>query len=74
MFAFRPKDEDDGIRVAQVMGSRKYWLPLLMNELDRDRHEFFLVNARTGEAVISWIDTPLPTPARPPRGLYLKAA
>jgi nucleoside-triphosphatase THEP1 len=71
--AFKPKDEEDGIRVAQVMGSRKIWLPILFG-LDRDAREFVLLHCRTGDAVITWIDTPL-KPATPERGgVYRKAA
>lgn len=67
--AFRPKDEDDALRVAEVMGAKRTWAPVLMG-LDRDRHEFVLLNAVTGQAVISWVDIPL-KPATPPRrGLY----
>lgn len=70
--AFKPKDEDDAMRVAQVMGSRKLWLPVL-ERLDRDAHEFVLLHARSGDAVITWIDTPL-KPAAPQRGMYRKAS
>jgi hypothetical protein len=56
--SFRPKDEDDGKRYAEIFGSRAYWLPVLMS-LDRSKYEFLIQHARTGEAVISWIDVPL---------------
>jgi nucleoside-triphosphatase THEP1 len=74
ILAFQPKDEDDGIRVAQVMGSRRAWLPVLMNGLDAEAHEFVLLNTRTKAAVITWIDTPLRPAAPPRRGLYQKVA
>ena len=67
--AFKPKDEDDGARVAEVMGSRRQWLPIIMG-LDRDKHEFVLFHAVTGQAVITWIDMPLRPAAPKPRGLY----
>lgn len=71
--AFKPKDEEDGFRVAQIMGSHRLWLPRLM-ALDADRHEFILLHVRTGQAVITWIDIPL-KPATPKRrGVYRKAA
>jgi len=56
--SFRPKDEDDGKRYAEIFGSRAYWLPVLMG-LNRDRYEFLLQHARTQDAVISWIDVPV---------------
>jgi KaiC len=56
--SFRPKDEDDAKRYAEIIGSRAYWLPVLMS-LERENYEFVLQHARTGEAVISWIDVPL---------------
>lgn len=70
--AFKPKDEDDAMRVAQVMGGRKRWMPIL-DGLNRDAHEFVLLNTRTQDAVITWIDTPL-RPAAKKRGAYRKAS
>lgn len=70
--AFKPKDEDDAMRVAQVMGSKRRWLPVLMG-LDRHRREFVLLHSRSGDAVITWIDVPLKPAAPPERGLYRKA-
>lgn len=71
--AFKPKHEEDGQYVGSVMGSWRKWLPVLQS-LDRSRHEFVLLNASTGEAVISWVDVPL-KPAEPERhGLYRRAA
>jgi DNA helicase HerA-like ATPase len=67
--AFKPKDEDDGARVAEVMGSRRQWLPILMG-LDRDKREFVLLHSVTGQAVITWVDMPLKPAAPKPRGLY----
>ncbi len=74
VMAFQPKDEDDGVRVAQVMGSRRIWLPILMNDLDHEKHEFVLLNTRSRQAVITWIDTPLRPAAQQQRGLYRKAS
>ena len=71
--AFKPKDEEDAVRVAQIMGGRKRWLPVLMG-LDRDRHEFVLLHSRTGDAVITWVDIPLRPAAQPKRGHYRKAS
>jgi nucleoside-triphosphatase THEP1 len=74
ILAFKPKDEDDAIRVAQVMGSRRTWLPILMTQLDPSRFEFVLQNTRTGEAVITWIDTPLRPGAPQQTNYYRKVA
>lgn len=56
--SFRPKDEDDARRYAEIFGSRAYWHPVLLS-LDRSKFEFLLKHERTGEAVISWVDVPL---------------
>lgn len=74
LLAFQPKDEDDGVRVAQIMGSRRAWLPILMTGLDHENHEFILLNTRTRRAVITWIDTPLRPAAPKPAGYYRKVA
>lgn len=71
--AFRPKDEDDAARVAEVMGSKRVWIPILMS-LDRDAHELVLLNAVTGRAVITWVDIPLKPAAPKRRGLYQKGS
>lgn len=72
--AFKPKDEDDAIRVAQVIGNKRKWLPILMS-LDRDRHEFILFNSATGAAVITWVDIPLrPAAAVQQQSFYRKGA
>ncbi|MGH7240414.1 MAG: helicase HerA domain-containing protein [Candidatus Saccharimonadales bacterium] len=49
--AFRPQDEDDALRVAEILGSRKKYKDILLEELDR--YEFLLVHKPTREAVIS---------------------
>lgn len=62
--SFRPKDEDDAKRYAEIFGSRVYWQPVLMS-LQRDKYEFLIQHARSGMAVISWIDMPIePLPER----------
>lgn len=69
--AFKPKDEDDAMRVAQVMGGKKRWLPILMG-LDRDKREFVFLNAATGQSVITWIDIPLKPEQSSAKGPYAK--
>lgn len=66
---FKPKDEDDAKRFAEVLGSRQQWLPVLMS-LDRYRFEFVLKYEKTGEAVISWVDFNISPPPNPERGHY----
>ncbi len=65
MACFRPKDEDDAKRYAEILGGRRGWSPVLMS-LDRQKHEFILKHEVSGQAVITWIDTPL-VPMREPR-------
>jgi KaiC/GvpD/RAD55 family RecA-like ATPase len=71
--AFKPKDEEDAIRVAQIMGSKRMWMPILMN-LNRDAHEFVLLHVPTGDAVVTWIDIPLKPADTPKRTLYGKVS
>lgn len=71
--AFRPKHQEDGEYVAMVMGNKREWLPVLRS-LDRERHEFVLLHAVTGDAVISWVDTPLQPAVPQPRGVYGRKA
>jgi nucleoside-triphosphatase THEP1 len=56
--SFHPKDEDDALRYAEVLGSKRQWLPVL-SSLDRDKHEFVIKYERTGDALVSWVDIPL---------------
>lgn len=63
--SFKPKDADDAIRYAEILGGRRQWQPVL-NSLNRDRHEFVIKYERTGSAAVSWVDIPL-RPARKPR-------
>jgi hypothetical protein len=55
---FKPKDRADGERFAELLGHRRDWLPVL-DDLDREAHEFVLRHAISEEAFISWVDTPL---------------
>ena len=67
--AFAPKDEDDALLVAEVMGGKRRWMPILMN-LRRDLRQFVLLHVVTGQAVITYVDVPLRPAAPPRRGLY----
>lgn len=70
--AFRPKDEDDIERFAQLFGNKKAWMPVI-DSLDLDKHEFVIKSTRTGLAVISWVDTPLRPLKRPERNAKARA-
>ncbi|MFD9893714.1 helicase HerA domain-containing protein [Amycolatopsis sp. NPDC059027] len=48
--AFRPDDEDDAKRVAEILGSRRTFTPIL---LELERYYFLMVRRRTREAYIS---------------------
>lgn len=50
--AFRPKDADDRIRVAEVLGDRAYYQWVLDN-LDREAYEFVIKHELTGQVYIS---------------------
>lgn len=51
--AFRPDDEDDAKRVAEIIGGRRLYTPIL---LDLEPHEFVIVRRRAREAYISRIE------------------
>lgn len=59
--AFPPKDADDRDRVAEVLGDRARFR-LVLDSLDRRKHEFLIRHDRSGETYISH----LPRPARQP--------
>lgn len=50
--AFAPKDQDDRERVAEVFGNRRFYVDVL-EQLDRERHEFLMRRELTGETFIS---------------------
>ncbi len=50
--AFRPKDQDDRDRVAEILGNRKYYRDVL-ESLDREKRQFVIKRELTGEAFIS---------------------
>jgi len=62
--AFKPKDQNDAERFAELFGNKKVWLPVF-EQMDADNHEFLIKHARSGAVYISWIDTPL-EPIEPP--------
>lgn len=61
--SFPPKDRSDTERFAELFGAKRDWVPVL-DDLDRNKREFVIRHARSGEAYISWVDKPL-APARP---------
>lgn len=60
---FAPKDEEDAERMAQVLGGKKTYLPIL-RLLNREKYEFLIVHGLTGKMYISFIDIPLPVPVK----------
>jgi DNA helicase HerA-like ATPase len=58
---FAPKDEEDAERMAQVLGGKKTYMPILRT-LNREAYEFLIVHGLTGKMYISWIDEPMPEP------------
>jgi hypothetical protein len=48
-FSFKPKDQDDRDRVAEVFGNRKYYRDVLEG-LDREAYEFVVKHELTGQA------------------------
>lgn len=55
--AFAPKDADDRKRVAEVLGDRARF-QVVLDGLDRTRHEFLIRHDLTGEAYISHLPRP----------------
>lgn len=64
---FAPKDEEDAERMAQVLGGKRTYMPIL-NTLDRENYEFLIVHGLTGQMYVSWIDHPLPASVKGKRG------
>jgi hypothetical protein len=62
---FRPKDDSDLERWAELFGARRDWMPVFRS-LNRVNREFVIKHTVTQQAHISWIDEPL-TPREPPR-------
>jgi hypothetical protein len=58
--AFKPKDADDRIRVAEVLGNRAYFQWVLAN-LNRERYEFVIKHELTGQCYISSLPAVRPT-------------
>lgn len=60
---FPPKDQDDRKRVAEVLGDRARFM-LVLNDLNRNKHEFLIRHDRSGESYISHLPAP-PRSRRP---------
>jgi hypothetical protein len=63
--AFRPADEADLERWAELFGSRRDWMPVF-REVRADKREFVIQHNTSRVSYISWVDTPL-APVTPPR-------
>jgi hypothetical protein len=55
---FAPKDDADAERMAEVLGSKRLYVPIL-RMLDQTKYEFLIVHNLTGQMYISWIDAPV---------------
>ncbi len=64
--AFRPEDEDDRDRVAEVFGNRRFYREVLA-DLDPAKHEFLIRHKLTGEVYRSSLPDPRKHPAVPPQ-------
>jgi hypothetical protein len=62
--AFKPKDEDDMERWAQLFGNKKAFTPIIKS-MDDEKHEFLIKHFKSGATFISWVDTPLRPIQRP---------
>lgn len=72
-FAFKMNDREDNERLAELLGERKLYLPII-DTLDREKHEFIVQHKMTGTQYISWVDSPLSPKPKPQRTGYRKAA
>jgi hypothetical protein len=63
--AWRPADDADLERWAELFGARRDWMPVFRS-LDRSKREFIIKHTVTQDAYITWIDEPL-APREPPR-------
>jgi nucleoside-triphosphatase THEP1 len=60
---FVPADYSDRERFAELLGSRREWMPVF-DIIDPMNNEFVIRHTRTGDTFISWIDIPL-VPIKP---------
>lgn len=58
--AFKPKDQDDRDRVAEVFGNRRYYRDVL-EQLDRESYEFVIKHELTGQSFRSRLPSTRPT-------------
>src|SRR5215469_18255572 len=64
---FPPKDRSDTERFAELLGAKRDWVPVIdsLNTPEaRAQRRFVIRHVRSGEAWISWVDTPL-QPVKP---------
>lgn len=73
--SFKPRDDNDAERIAELFGSKREWMPILKS-LNPDKHEFLIQNRNTGASYISWIDKKPPRPAsgKPTNGVMVRKA
>lgn len=62
---FRMNDYEDNERAAQLFGAKRLYV-VVLESLDRERHEFLIQHKLTGAQYISWVDRPLAPPTSAP--------
>lgn len=56
--AFRMNDRQDNERLAELFGTKRYYVDVI-EDLDREKHEFLIQHKLTDTQYISWVDRPL---------------
>lgn len=67
--AFKMNDYEDNERTSQLFGNKKLWTPIMEN-LDRERHEFLIQHKLTGASFISWVDDPVDVKLQEPKEAF----
>jgi hypothetical protein len=55
--AFKMNDADDNERLAQLFGNKRVYVEVI-DDLDREKHEFLIQHKLTDTQYISWVDRP----------------
>lgn len=72
--SFRMNDRADNERTAELFGVKREYA-MVLEHLDRERHEFLIQHKLTGAQYVSWVDVPMTTKASAQQSTgYRKAA
>ncbi len=73
--AFKMNDRQDNERLAELFGPKREYLTII-DDLDREKHEFLIQHKLTGATYISWVDVPMSSlhPQPKNRGYLRRAA